>query len=59
MEELLRVKEAAEYLKISIQTLKRWDNIGKFKALRHPMNNYRQYRKEDLEALAKELSHKS
>ena len=28
-----------------------WDRVGKLKSLRHPVNGYRLYRREDLEAL--------
>ena len=59
MEDMFKVKEAADYLKVSIMTLQRWDRLGKFKAFRNPINNYRQYRREDLEELAKKIAHKS
>jgi len=40
---LLTIREAAKILGISPDTLRRWDKAGKFKATRHPMNNYRVY----------------
>ena len=36
-------------------TLRNWDKGGKFSALRHPMNNYRVYRREDIEKLISEI----
>lgn len=47
----ITVKKAAELLHVNPQTLKRWDKSGKFKAIRHPMNNYRLYRVVDLHKL--------
>jgi MerR family transcriptional regulator, copper efflux regulator len=38
------IKEAAEILGVSALTLRNWDKSGKFKANRHPMNNYRVYK---------------
>lgn len=48
---LLSIKEVAEILDVSVQTLRRWDQNGKLTALRHPVNNYRMYRQSDVEAL--------
>lgn len=55
---LVTVKEAAETLGVSIQTLIRWDSKGKLKAIRHPMNNYRLYRLVDLQKLADKIGEK-
>jgi DNA-binding transcriptional MerR regulator len=41
--DLLLIKEAAEILGVSEMTLRRWDKAGKFKARRHPINNFRVY----------------
>ncbi|MEX2140043.1 MAG: PAS domain S-box protein [Pirellulales bacterium] len=49
----LTVSEAAEYLGVSPWTLRNWDNSGKLKPIRHPVNGYRIYRGEDLEVLLK------
>src|SRR5690242_20706333 len=45
----LSVSDAADYLGISVQTLRRWDASGKLKPVRHPASNYRYYRLADLE----------
>jgi excisionase family DNA binding protein len=41
--EVLTIKEAAELLGVSEQTLRRWDKAGKLRPKRHPMNGYRLY----------------
>jgi len=48
MERVFSIEKAAEILNISKETLRRWDNDGKLKSIRNPINNYREYRKEDL-----------
>ena len=48
MERLFSIEEAAEILDISKETLRRWDNENKLNSIRNPINNYREYRKEDL-----------
>ncbi len=55
MEKLLTVKQAAELLNVSPETLRRWDNSGKFKSLRHPINNYRAYSEEQITHLIEEM----
>ena len=51
-----KVKEASEILGVSVMTLHRWDAKGKLKPLRHPINNYRLYKKEELKELLKKIS---
>lgn len=53
--DFLSITEAASFLGVSASTLRNWDQSGAFKALRHPINNYRLYRKEDLTGLLAEL----
>lgn len=48
--EYLTVAEAAELIGVSPWTLRNWDKAGKLKPNRHPVNGYRIYRREDLEA---------
>ncbi len=38
-------------LGVTTLTLRNWDKNGKLKALRHPMNNYRVYRRDEIETL--------
>ena len=51
----LTIKEAAEFLGVTPLTLRNWDKNGKFLAGRHPINNYRLYRKKDLEMLLEQM----
>lgn len=57
--DFLTVGEAAEYLGVSASTLRNWDRQGKLKASRHPLNDYRLYRRADLERLTKSLRERS
>lgn len=43
-----QIKEAAEYLGVTTNTLRNWQKKGKIRAHRNPMNNYRLYKIEDL-----------
>lgn len=54
-EQFITIKEAANILGVSPLTLRNWDKNGKLKAYRHPMNNYRVYKTEDLEAVLEEI----
>jgi MerR family copper efflux transcriptional regulator len=47
----LRVREAAEFLGVSANTLRNWGRDGKIAEFRHPLNNYRLYRRDDLTAV--------
>lgn len=49
------IKEAAEILGVSPLTLRNWDKSGKFKAQRHPMNNYRVYKLSSLERIIEDI----
>ncbi len=44
----ITVKEASYILGVSPLTLRNWDKNGKFPAQRHPMNNYRVYKTDDI-----------
>ena len=50
----LRIKEAAEYLGVSTNTLRSWGRNGKLKERRHPMNGYRLYSQKELDALLRQ-----
>ncbi len=54
LDEYLTVAQAAEVLGVSPSTLRNWDRTGKLKAARHPINDYRLYRREDLEGLLRQ-----
>ncbi|MFC1752857.1 helix-turn-helix domain-containing protein [Thermoproteota archaeon] len=51
--QIITIKEAAEILEVSKDTLRRWEQVGKLKTKRHPMNNYRIYNSEDIDKLKK------
>ena len=54
-DEYVTIKQASIILGVSPLTLRNWDKNGKFKALRHPINNYRVYRIEDLKKVMEEI----
>lgn len=51
--DLLTIAQAARLLGVSPQTLRRWDESGKFPARRHPMNSYRIYARDEVLRLQK------
>lgn len=55
MEKYYSIAEAAEIIGVNKETLRRWDNSGKFPSSRHPINNYRVYNAEKIDAFVKEL----
>jgi DNA (cytosine-5)-methyltransferase 1 len=48
MKEFYSLTEVADLLGTSKETLRRWDNSGKLTAVRHPISNYRVYRRDQL-----------
>lgn len=50
-DEFLTIGEAAHELAVTTTTLRNWDRTGKLKPKRHPINGYRLYSKNDIEAL--------
>ncbi|HMP71477.1 MAG TPA: MerR family DNA-binding transcriptional regulator [Pirellulaceae bacterium] len=48
----LTIAEAAEMLGVAPNTLRSWGAAGKVAEYRHPINNYRLYKREDMDALA-------
>lgn len=54
-EKLLTIREAAEFLGISVDTLRRWDKSGKLVATRKEGGTHRYYAKEDLEVFSSDL----
>jgi MerR family transcriptional regulator, copper efflux regulator len=56
LSDYLRISEAADYLGVSPNTLRNWVNAGKVAAVRHPLNDYRLFKKEDLDALLKKVA---
>jgi len=58
MSDYMTVKKAAEFLKISGQTLRNWDKREKLKPYRHPINNYRLYKEADLDKILNSIKKK-
>jgi len=49
MTKYITIKDASYILGVSKITLRNWDKSGKLKAHRHPFNNYRVYKLEDID----------
>lgn len=45
----ITIKDASVILGVSKITLRNWDKSGKLKAHRHPFNNYRVYKLDDID----------
>jgi excisionase family DNA binding protein len=54
--DFLTVQDAAAYIGVSAQTLRRWDASGKLRSVRHPASGYRHYRRADLEVFRLEYA---
>ena len=54
--EFITIKDAAEILSVSRDTLRRWDKSGKLKTKRHPMNNFRIYNPDDITKISRKAS---
>ncbi|MGK2942095.1 MAG: MerR family DNA-binding transcriptional regulator [Immundisolibacter sp.] len=55
LKDYLTVGDAAAKLGVSRATLRNWDKAGKLKPYRHPVNGYRLYSQQELEALLQEV----
>ena len=51
LNEYMTIKEAAEYLGVALNYLRNWGREGKIHELRHTVNNYRLYQRQDLDTL--------
>lgn len=51
----LMIKEAAKFLGVTSNTLRNWEAVGKIRVYRNPQNNYRLYKKGDLELLLQKI----
>lgn len=54
-EGFVRVKEAAEILDVAPNTIRAWGAAGKITEYRHPVNNYRLFKRKELERLLDKL----
>jgi excisionase family DNA binding protein len=55
LNQYLTVGNAAAFLGVSKDTLRRWDRDGRLKARRHPMTRYRLYLKAELDILLRTI----
>lgn len=53
--EYYTIKQAAIALGVSTLTLRNWDRQEKLIAYRHPLNNYRMYKQEQIDEVIKKL----
>jgi DNA-binding transcriptional MerR regulator len=51
----ITIKKAAKLLHVTPLTLRNWDKKGILKPYRHPVNNYRMYRLDQIEAFLRQL----
>lgn len=49
--EYLRIKEAAQFLGVTENTLRNWEDVKKINAYRHPQNDHRLYDQDELKQL--------
>lgn len=49
--EYFTIKQAAEFVGVTANTLRNWEKDKKITVYRNPQNKYRLYKKEDLENL--------
>ena len=55
-DEFVLVKEAAELLGVCPNTIRSWGADGKLTEYRHPINDYRMFRKKEIERLLKRMA---
>lgn len=51
----LTIKQAAKLLHVTPLTLRNWDRRGILKPYRHPVNNYRLYKLDQIEGFLRKL----
>lgn len=51
LQDYVQITAAAELLGVAPNTLRNWERSGKIRVYRHPINNYRLYKRADLAAL--------
>ena len=55
LQDYMTIKEAAEYMGVTPNTLRNWGRDGKIKERRNPLNGYRLYKKSELDRLLKKI----
>jgi DNA (cytosine-5)-methyltransferase 1 len=54
-DDFLRVKEAAEMMGVSPNTIRAWGGDGKIPEYRHPINRFRLYKRKELQSVLREI----
>ena len=54
-DEYLLVKQAAELLGVSANTVRAWAATGRIQEYRHPVNNYRLFKKSEVDELLDQI----
>jgi DNA (cytosine-5)-methyltransferase 1 len=54
-DDFLRVKEAAEMLGVSPNTIRAWGGDGKIPEYRHPINRFRLYKRKELQSVLRAI----
>ena len=55
-DEFVLVKDAAELLGVCPNTIRSWGDGGKLTEYRHPVNDYRMFKKKEIERLLKKMT---
>ena len=58
-EEFVMVKEAAKLLGVCPNTIRAWGASGKLVEYRHPINDYRMFKRKEIEQLLKRMDRPS
>jgi MerR family copper efflux transcriptional regulator len=51
----LSIKQASSVIGVTPLTLRNWDRNGKLRSYRNPINNYRYYRVDQIEAFLRQM----
>jgi DNA (cytosine-5)-methyltransferase 1 len=51
----LSIKQASSVIGVTPLTLRNWDRDGKLRSYRNPINNYRYYRVDQIEAFLRQM----
>jgi DNA (cytosine-5)-methyltransferase 1 len=51
----ISIKQASKMLGVTPLTLRNWDKLGKLRAYRNPVNNYRVYRADQIEVFLRRM----
>ncbi len=54
-DEFVLVKEAAEMLGVCPNTIRAWGDSGKITQYRHPINDYRMFKRKDIASLIQKM----